>query len=483
MEWVWIVLITIVLLAAISIAVAAIIIAVNKEPNVNASCSSQSDCLIGYVCSDVGTGGTGICKAGVGTPCTNNNNCANDLICTNGRCAQSPASPLQIPSVTHVSPTLPNKTISEDIPLPSYSSPVKTPITSVAKVQTSTPVVNEEVVSTPVVNKELVSTLVVNEEVRQPTPLMVVKSGEHIIPVSRIASSAATSIIRNMRDHKSATPNKDEMVRNVIPRSQQRYHAEVTSIDDEENSAGSVREVPFDIRSADSEEDITPRVSTPYQERNGVYYCRSNVNEILGVSHEPHSPVIDVCSYSNATVFLLEDGNITCEVKNGNEVQRRKATCNVHLNRITSFSGYLYGVGDDHRLYTLPNSYFTTTNWIWSVVDWAPNNITHISSTYNSSHLWIQTNEKGILYNTPGTPTSEEIRYTTRRVYGRDVDHYIDIDPNKFTAVIQPGGALVNNVYDGALSYYDEVVAIHPSERHQYRRITIVNWNPYYIRA
>lgn len=463
MEWVWIVLISIVLLAAISIAIVAIIVAVNKEQNVNDTCRTQSDCLIGYVCSNVGTGGTGICKAGVGTSCTNNDNCSNNLICTNGHCAQPPSatfhkSPINIP--TPVTPLLPN-----DI------EPLVT--TSIDTIPTPKPIE-----TTP---REEIEQIVhidtfpdrSEEEIRQPTPLTIMKSGEQ--DATLLVQSSSPSLLREMQNY---TSTKDEMVRKVIPRSQQRYYRDDTTIDDEENSGGSVLEVPFDVRSA--EDSTTPRVSTPYQERNGVYYCRSN---ILELGHDQHSPVIDVCSYSNATIFLLEDSNIICEIKTSDGVQRRKTSSNIRLIRITTFSGYMYGVGHDNRLYTLPNSYFLSTNWVWSIVNWAPTNITHISSTYNSSHLWIQTADKGILYNAPGTVQLEEIRQITRRVYGRDVEHYMDIDPTKFTAVIQPGGRLINNVYDGALSYYDEIVAIQPSERHLYRRITIVDWNPYYIRA
>ena len=157
----------------------------------------------------------------------------------------------------------------------------------------------------------------------------------------------------------------------------------------------------------------------------------------------------------------------------------------------------MYGIGSDDRLYTLPNSYFVTYNWIWSSADWAPHDIKHISTTHDSSHMWIQTDSIGIIYSDPSTivskilyPNNDPTAYDTpshkllrKRVYGRDTQHYIDINRQNYTARVHPSNTLVNNVFDAALSYYDEVMAIHPSDRQEYRGITIVNWLPYYIRV
>jgi hypothetical protein len=41
----------------------------------------------------------------------------------------------------------------------------------------------------------------------------------------------------------------------------------------------------------------------------------------------------------------------------------------------------------------------------------------------------------------------------------------------------------VDNIIDGALSYYDEVIGIRPSDIDKYRAVVIVNWKPYYIKA
>ena len=260
-----------------------------------------------------------------------------------------------------------------------------------------------------------------------------------------------------------------------------------TSTDYEVNSDGALADAFFDVRSGESTRDgqcdIITSVSTPCEMKDGVYYCRNDKScqDIEGLGQHS-SPVVDVCSYSSATVFLLEDGSIICDTE-APESKRYRASNNIRLTRITSFNGYLYGVGEDRKLYTLPNSSFSTSVWIWNSCDWAPDGIIHVSSTHDSTHIWVQTETSGYVYNNPSS-APVEIPYTNgKRVYGRDVNHYIDIDTTRYTAKITPGDTIIHNVYDGALSYYDEVVAIHPSERSEYRTITIVNWRPYYIRA
>lgn len=309
------------------------------------------------------------------------------------------------------------------------------------------------------------------KSVRKPTRRMVIRGDQSVTPLT------------------GTNPNNNEVIPNIIPRAGRRNESylEGASIDNELNSGGDYSDAPFDIRSAETTKDVPIQkeypitsVSSPCEERDGVYYCRNNKNETI--SDVSHSPVIDVCSYSNATVFLLDDGNIICEINSSETKQRHKTFNNIRLSKITSFNGYLYGIGVDKNLYTLPNNLFPTTNWIWTLAEWAPKCIEHISSTHDSTHLWMQTLASGYLYSSPNKIVLETSHSGLRRVYGRNIDHYIDINPVKYTATIYPGKTVFHNIYDGALSYYDEVIAIHPSESSEYKGISIVNWRPYYIR-
>lgn len=342
---------------------------------------------------------------------------------------------------------------------------------------------------------------------RRPTRRIIVRRGsDSVTPITGLRTDVPVNTpVKTSVNTPVNTPINiiDQMQEVSVREKVRRVYSDDTS-DDEINSNGDYTDAAFDVRSGESTDnknfsqacnsasqdssrncgDIAS-VSTPCEEKDGVYYCRNDKSDIIqqmDIDHNHHSPVIDVCSYSNATIFLLEDGNIICEIKDP-IYKRYRASNSIKLLRITSFNGYIYGVGTDNKLYNLPNSYLPTTNWIWNISEWAPINIKYISSTHDSSYLWIQTNDFGYLYNSPTALISKIQCNGMKRVYGRDVEHYIDIDPHNYSATIHPGDILVHNVYDGALSYYDEVVAIHPSERNDYRAITIVNWRPYYIRA
>jgi hypothetical protein len=188
-----------------------------------------------------------------------------------------------------------------------------------------------------------------------------------------------------------------------------------------------------------------------------------------------------VCSYSSATIFLLANGDVTCE--DTAHDRKYKASSNVQLVNIVAFNGYLHGVSDQGTLYQLSNKCFPTSSWTWTPAAWAPEHITHVSATHDASHLWIQTSTTGYLFRNFSGPIHQEKISGTKRVYGKDKNTYLVIDPQTFSAVLYPEQRTISDIWYAALSYYDEVVAIHPDERDTYRGLTMVNWKPYYIRT
>ena len=154
----------------------------------------------------------------------------------------------------------------------------------------------------------------------------------HRTPTQRVVKKAAEDdVTRNTMPLTVAEPERGIRRMTVT---------DVTSLDDEINSGGTDTDAPFDVRSGEttphtvgrsylegnrgeeSEQEAITSVSTPCEERDGVYYCRSGGHTDKaslssleryssgsesngGKEGEKHSPVIDVCSYSNATLFLL----------------------------------------------------------------------------------------------------------------------------------------------------------------------------------
>lgn len=262
----------------------------------------------------------------------------------------------------------------------------------------------------------------------------------------------------------------------------------LSSCDDSQNSDGSGVDQPFEVRSGDSFEDRS--VSTPCREKNGIYYCRNNKVPVLsapGAETTPcSSPVVDVCSYSNATVFLLADGTVTVEVKfdESSSPHRYRAVNNVTLARIFTFDGYLYGLSSSGKLYNLPNGYFSTGNWLWLQSTFAVNlaTVTSASATYDGKNLWLQTALYGYLYGEKGVLLSQSEFVNKRRVYGKNLKHFVDLDTTDNTAVVSSGKKLTN-IFDAALSYYDEVIPITLLEKTVYRGVKVVDWKVFYLRT
>lgn len=388
------------MIAIISIIILFVLYSLKDNQNRTGTCSSQNSCKIGYVCSRIGTGGTGICKSGYGIECAVTDDCTCNLVCINKRC---------------------------EPPRPKEE------------------VIKEEVRKEEVILKEMIK--------EEPIMTMQIKSQRVIMGEKK-----------EYYDEEIKDTKIDGMIRTVIRRDIGKKDA--TSRDDEINSDGRNRDGGFDVRSGEST-DNNREDRTPYEEKEGIYYCKDR-------------GVIDVCTYSNATIFLLENGNIISEVRYP-EKKREIIGNNVKLIRITTYKGYLHGVGEDGRLYTLPNNYFTTKNWEWELTQWGPVDIKHISATHDTLHLWIQTDKMGFIYNGEGTLEKSIMYGYDKRVYGKDVEHYVDIDREKYIAIINPGGEQLKDVYDAAISYHGEIITIKGSDRNIYKGITIVDWKPYYI--
>lgn len=231
----------------------------------------------------------------------------------------------------------------------------------------------------------------------------------------------------------------------------------------------------IDIRSEST--DVSENVSlskdsdppTPYQEINGFKFCKGTSSG---------EQIIDACSYSSGVLFLENDGTIILD-DNG----KKKITNNIKLKRITVLGGYLYGLGLDGNLYLCENADFNSNNWQWSLVKWngIPKNIDHISTPYDGKVLAVQNSNLGKVYNTEGNLISE---YNTKgliRIYGKSSNIYANLNLNDHTAQIYPTGKKYTDISDLAFNYHNEVVVIPKEYQNQYRRIAMVNWEPFFI--
>lgn len=410
-------------------------------------CQNNTDCETGFVCIVDVT--PHVCKASTGTACTTDSDCAPNLICSDASVCTS----VSEPRVRQNNKRRVAWSRTRMIPKPSIIHATESEV--VAPKYDSVPEPELEVstrINTPRTH-----------ESPQPKPL----------------SARTTTTPVRVRTPIQPPPIIQQPVMQQPPVIQQPPRqfvvASRSSDDDEINSADTRRDVAFEVLSESTTRDVRPEiVSTPCQEKDGAYYCKK-ADIIENTTN--HSAIVDVCSYSDATVFVLENGNIIYETQT-----RTRITNNVHIRRIASFQGYLYGIGIDRKLYMLSTDYITKSTWQWTWVDWAPLEITHMSCTQNASHLWIQTANHGHLYNAPSVMISKTEISNMRRIYGRDTEHYIEINDTTHAAIQYPSRTVTYNVLDAGLSYYDDLITIDTNQNREYRSVVIVNWKPYYIR-
>jgi len=266
----------------------------------------------------------------------------------------------------------------------------------------------------------------------------------------------------------SGSSSCDEWTENI------RYNKYVYSSSDESildiNSNGSSNDnIIFDIESDstsnDSESEST-NIPTPVVENSKL--------------------IKDICSYSNETIYLLENYNIIRNI-----VIDSARTCkyniqnNINLKRIVTFDGYLHGLSIDGILYYLPTEELDLTknlkkNWEWIECKWSPKDIMFISYTYDSNNIWVQTNNYAYL-NTLGKIIKYNFPININRIYGKDIYNYIDLNRNTNQAIIYPSKENVYNVYYCLLSYHNKLYTINMCDKNKYKFISIVNWTPYFI--
>src|SRR3990167_369647 len=296
------------------------------------------------------------------------------------------------------------------------------------------------------------------------------------VPIQAQRPVQTTSQVTIQQDQKILMPLDRNLVKSShytgIPK------AEVLSASStNETSAKTGCSAEFDALSQPSTMHSSDTVSTPFYKTASGYMARAPTQK------KGSMPVSDVCSFSNAILALLSDGNIIKEFPDGNGGTERVRIQShpVKLERLEPFGGYIYGVSNG-KLYKLDSSTYSTKKWKWVECQWAPFGIIHTSSSLNDKNLWLQTSNHGYLYNSDleqreSVPISGKLR-----VYGTDNLTFIEFDPNNCSGVVMPVGVKYSNMCGGALTYHGDVISIRPDQRKLYSGIRLINWVPYYIR-
>jgi len=198
--------------------------------------------------------------------------------------------------------------------------------------------------------------------------------------------------------------------------------------------------------------------------------CRPRVGENLY-----SSPVIDVCSYSEYLIFLLQNGNLIVEE---NENKNYRVSSNVSLKYIVNYRGYLYGLSKEGFLYYLPNDYLRKSHW-----NWKKDNINfkaeHISASFDSESLWLQNKNSGILYDKERQIIEQMNDIEGIRIMGNNFEEFLVLIDNK--AYLFPSKKILENVKYAVYDDEHEIISL-KSDDNDFSRIVFTGYKPYYIR-
>jgi hypothetical protein len=397
------------------------------------TCADQGHCSSGYVCTNTGTvaAPTYTCQAGYRTPCTGGatgKDCAAGLTCnSSGIC----------------------------VPLPAVTIPV-TPAITASNLRTRNLARGRTTGS----NRRTFDAATV----RAPDHPLLSESHDH-----RSSGSPTAGLrLRNPRpasqapmyrgDHRgplTAPVSNTISLDHTVPSD---YSENSENVDDSANSYDNSA-----LSSSASAISVDPGHTRGQESASASNYC------------------IDLCSYSQLNIELYDKGDII--VRNNNN-QARAVTSNARLIQIFSYQRYLTGLTTSGTIVWLKSEYVGQSHWIWEQYPSLPQQITSCSATLDQNHIWLFNARAQHGYLFRGTELVEDVvRCDKRRVYGKDHSIYLEIDDHTRVATVQPSKQQFTDVVDAVISYNQTVSLLTTPQLANYRGITLVNWEPQYIRV
>lgn len=183
--------------------------------------------------------------------------------------------------------------------------------------------------------------------------------------------------------------------------------------------------------------------------------------------------LIDILCFVDKEIRVLSDGKV--------EVDGKTVKSNVKIQQIVPFRFDLMILGQDGKLYTLPNSkviVFQGSDWVLSPVKTTLSSITWISSGDEGRILWIQNKDEGSLFNS-NMELIERVKSPNRRVYGIDRANYLDINDVTHTIVHYPSKRKVYDALDGVISCNQKVFIATTSK--DYTKVRLLGEEPYFF--
>ena len=223
--------------------------------------------------------------------------------------------------------------------------------------------------------------------------------------------------------------------------------------------------------------------------QNSAIFGINNDGSVFATNMSTNVKIIDVIAEGpNNTIVLLVDGNIIRYMNGSSEVIKNNIKLQqlAFLGRIEDNTLQVYGLSNG-TVYQLDVENSTPTNWQWTVAEFAPPNVTHISNSHDGQTLWIQATvgnqQIGRLYRiSTGDPQlviETVLSADTKRVYGPNGDTFIDVSLSR--VVIQPQNIVVADYHKGVILVDGRTIRISKNLSTTVTEVKVVNGNHFVI--
>lgn len=233
-------------------------------------------------------------------------------------------------------------------------------------------------------------------------------------------------------------------------------------------SGGSAIDLYSDEYRSDTEErpDVySPQhTETEKRSRGEAYFTMGNTCQ----------RALDVVTFSDFDLYLESPTSVKVVGDSARQVRFAVA-----LKQLATFSDQLYALGVDGCMYELRDEDFERGEWRWTRSDWLPDAVVWVSSSYDDKNLWVQTKNKGYLYNENHIAVEEESMRGKRRVYGYTYADYAVVDDD--AGCVRYGDLKVAKARDGLLDSHNRLHVLMEKDAGSYSRICFVRWTPTYV--
>ena len=195
---------------------------------------------------------------------------------------------------------------------------------------------------------------------------------------------------------------------------------------------------------------------------------------------EISEPVLDIASYDEGLLVLLNYGNMMYLKKEDDKFIEYQLPGTIFILSIQAFNGEIIGLSQDGRLYGFV--FFNEDNYEWKEILPTVHNAIYINSPDSQNLLYVQTSDQCMIFDTTlDLVHKQNCSSNIIRIYGEDETIYATVNKAELLAKLSDSEKTKKNVYDGAWHNGTFVPVSHDQYLQGIQRVKSIDNRLYYI--